>query len=604
MYVTILVCVAIMMTLFGLFTFILRKKVTKKHIVVTCIIVFVIEMLFFFIYPMPTFFFDKVRLKISEENNQKDVLVKSFFQYNTVGDFPEVVSGKWFWNEGRYGWQQKYSENLTDSVVFRVPVGRERTIVFCGHNNGGMVEVIFDDFNEKVNLYSAEPEDIGIKIPDSKDILIQKNEFLRILFFSFSNIALLCIIFVLTRFVLKYNVGKKICNYKYELFFSFISLFMIIRYGFYPGIGTHQATFYIKGYEFGFVKRGLIGAILTNISPYISQESFALFKLITLLFLFFALSWIVGFLLKKQDDEIFRWFLFLFILAMPSTFISIPDNLRLDIIAFIMFALSAFCITQKYLVLIVPILIFNMLLVTEQSCTFFLLPLLFMLLYKFIKCRETKYGIILVVSLFVGVIVCSAFIFGHNSWLNYESWQIISHLQQHTGFEINGGAVYGELYNLKEVVAYWIFGVSQYYKYYIMFLLMIMPAIILFGRLFISCYKLKVRENSRIINIVFRLLVLSPLSAFLIMAISVDWPRYIASMFDAFFVILFFILHEEKLKPQYSVLFPGSTGMNNLALWPIGICFFYLVFGCFNGDVLNVPTNVQFVNFFSALLGI
>lgn len=606
MHYTFFICVCILILVFGVYTLFMYQKKALKNVIVTCFLTIVLNLLLFAIWPIPSFYFDIVNITASGEcsdvSNGNNVMIKGVRIHSAFVKFPDIKNGQWFWENGTYNWLPQYG--ATDNIDLKIPVGKERQIIFQGTNDSGLVKLALDDFSVESDLYSEQSKSISINIPDSKNKIILKNELFRILCFSLINIILLCFACISTKVFSAHKLFKIIQRYKYELTFFLMSLFMIIRYGCYPNLVNYQSSFYVKGYEFGFVKRGLIGAIFTHINSYISQEYMVLFKLVFLLLFFLLLSWFLGAIIKWQSDEKMRWFLLLFVISMPSTFIFVPDDLRLDIFVFIVFALASFLIAKNCLVEAVPVLSFNMLLINETSCTFFLLPILSMLLYKFIKCGQVKYLVSMVTTLCLSAVVCIVFLFRKDPWLVYDINQIISHLQQHAGFTLDSLALGSETWTFARQIQFYLQQVSQNYKNYILFLLIILPALILFFKFFTICYKEKVSDTSSLQKLTFWFVVLSPLSAFLPMIISIDFPRYASFMFNAFFVILFFILYEEKNQITYDMLSLGVEEVTTLNVWPIAICIFYICFGMFASTVHSTATIVKFVSFFSALLGI
>ena len=602
MYITILICIAIIIVSFLSFALFMRRRIAIKYITASFIITLAVEMILFMIWPVPSFYYDEIRLKVGGGTEQQNIFIKTVLVQNVSVDFPEVVDGEWLWLNGMYGWQA--DKDITDSIVLKVPAGITRKIVFQGQNSAGVVNVIDDDFIERVDLYSENNKDIVVEIPNSTSELLLKNEAIRIFVFLIINLSILLMVFILIKLFLSRFI-EIINKYKYEFALFFASLFIIIRDGVYPNLYNWQGSFYFKGYEFGFVKRGLIGEIFININPYTSKDFFVLFKLTFLILFFLLLSLVLGKLIKERvNDEGFRWFLLLFILSMPSTFIFIPDDLRLDIYVFIIFALTCFFISVNHLIWCVPILIFNMLLINETSCTFFLLPILFMLLYKCIKYNDNIYAVIIILSVLISVVLCAVFLLRPDPWLKYDISQIVTHLQQHSGFDLNMASLHSEAANLNEQIQVLATGIPIDYKKYLIFLLMMLPAMILFGKLFYIIYNCLREEHSLIQNISYWLLILSPLSAFLPMCIAIDYPRYFSFMFNALFAILFFIIYEEKIQLTYFDLCNSvNLRLKKLNVWPISICVFYLYFGKFTATV-GVETVSKFVNFLSALLGI
>lgn len=64
MYITILICIAIIIISFVSMALFYHNKVAIKYIATSCIVTFVIEMLLFFVWPISSLCFDEIRLKV------------------------------------------------------------------------------------------------------------------------------------------------------------------------------------------------------------------------------------------------------------------------------------------------------------------------------------------------------------------------------------------------------------------------------------------------------------------------------------------------------------------------------------------------------------
>ena len=604
MYITILICIAIIIISFVSMALFYHNKVAIKYIATSCIVTLVIEMLLFFVWPISSLCFDEIRLKVGGGTNQQDVFIKSILVQYVPVDFPVIENGKWVWLNGMYGWQA--DKDITDSIVLKAPAGVTRKIVFQGQNTGGLVNITVGDFIEDVNLYSETGKDIVVEIPDSTSELLLKNEVLRILVFLFIHSVVFATVWIFIRLYFE-KLMLKAKKYRYEIMLFLGSIFMLVRYSLYPDIRDYASSLYFKGYEIGFVKRGIVGDIFLNISPYISQEKLLIFKLCFFVVFYLVLSICIGQLIKKQNDDKIRWFFILFILSLPSTFVFIPDGLNFDIYLFIIFAICVFLIANDYGLWLLPILIVNMLLINETSCTYFLMPVLAILLYKYLKYKRKKYLFLLCGSFGITVLICCIFLFGDDPWLQYNNLEIVNHLQNHSGFQLNYNALNWETWNISEQFSFMEQMVTIKYKGFLLFYIALLPAMILMGCICFNLYR-EFKQKNQTLTVLqktsFAYLMLSPLFAFVPMIIAQDVGRYSSFMLNAMIVIIFFFIKEEKIQLIYDNLHFGNSKQKNLNIVPVAVCVFYLMFGMFDSAPERIVTVSKFVTFLSALLGL
>ena len=64
MYITILICIAIIIVSFLSFALFMRRRIAIKYITASFIITLAVEMILFMIWPVPSFYYDEIRLKV------------------------------------------------------------------------------------------------------------------------------------------------------------------------------------------------------------------------------------------------------------------------------------------------------------------------------------------------------------------------------------------------------------------------------------------------------------------------------------------------------------------------------------------------------------
>lgn len=613
MYTSILICVAIVIISLLIFALLLRKKRDLRSIVVICTATLAVEMILFASLPFSSFCTNRIRVTALGQGNTDALGCEVFIKFVTIQDaaipFPEVVSGEWFWLDGMYTWRPETDDRqpgrASASIELAIPAGIERKITFLSHQWSGLVTVSYDQFSETVDLYSSTDRELSLNIPDSSNSEIRKNETLYILKNLTIHFAILAAIFLLS--ILKIDTYiMRLQSFKYELMFSLFSLFAVIKYTYYPQLSTFPSAFYVNAYEFGFVKRGLIGEIATSISPYLSIETLSKFKLLFLLVFYFITSLVVGKIVKQQKDSRIRWFFVLMILSLPNTFIYINDDMRPDIFLVSILIICTAFITQDRGIWLVPILATIMILINETSITYFIPPLLAMLLYKLVKTKKKQYLITIVGCLWIVLPVCSIILLREDPRSAYDISQVVQHIRSHAQFD-DGGALAPETWDIFQQFEVTSRHVLQNYRSAILFFLSLLPAGILFLTLWYVLYNKVISGCKGIKNFwykaAFFILLLSPFFGILPMIFSFDYPRYSSFIICAMEAILFFCIGEEKLQISYNDLKLNKSGANSTNITPIAICVFYIFWGVFGSYLLNTATVVKFNQFIASLLG-
>jgi len=580
-----------------------------------CLLTLIVDMLFFGLFPVPNYYFEPVKITaLGVKNNlakSNEVPLKYVSVYKVQTTFPEIETGKWFWKDGIYLWRSESDDrrpwDLTDSVVLKVPVGKERALIFGGCKWNGYATVSIGDYSENIDLYSEEAKDISVMFPDSSRELIFKNELHRVLFFLIIHSTIFIFSVLIAAIWKKLNVISLFCQYRYEFVFFIFSLFMLIKNSWYPSIYAYSTSFYMNGYEFGFIKRGLTGEIFTNISPFLSKEELSTFKLCFLISLYFILSILIGRIVRKQADNKISWFFTMLILSLPSTFIFITDDMRPDVYIGILFITSAFLIAEDYALWLIPILTTTMLFTNETSCTYYLVPILAMLLYKFVKSQRIKYCLVIAGCLCFAVPLCLSLLLRNDPRLLYDIEKVINHIQYHAEFSVNHTALDAETWTLSQMFHDLSnkLANSYYYRGSMFFFLSLLPMGILFGYIWRVLYRKIADRDVRVTcrqRSLFFILALSPLVAFAPIMVALDFSRYSAFMINAVLATMFFFIQEEQVQLQYDDLRIGGQDASTVNIIPIVICTFYFIFGMYTSTGASTATSKKFSTFFTLLL--
>lgn len=613
MYYMVFVRIFLILISLAFIAVLLRRRVNTAYMILFCLVVLSVDMFLFAYLPVPSYRYDSVSVTALGEKNDaasaNEVFLKSFQMWGAVQDFPEVSAGQWFWKDGMYCWREESDSRkpgeLTRTIELRVPVGVERELVFSGNKWRGRAEISCENFWQQIDLYAEKDQEIRVALPDSSIRDINYNDLMKTLYFFSVHAATLIGVFLLGWLWGRY--AERVYRYRYEIVFFVLNVFLNIKYTRYPEIDRYASTQYLINYEFGFVKRGLLGEIVTGIVPYLQQEPLVDFKLYFKLSVFFVASMLFGKIIKQQKEEGIRWFFCFFLLALPSTFFFAGgQDMRNDVYPMILFVVSVVLIEKGIVLWLLPILMTHILLLNETGVACLLPPLFAMLLYKYVKDGGKKN----LTALFGGV-CCTVplslfFMFRVDPRQGYEAEQVAEHVQFHTDFLIISKAVNSDFFplskHLREAMPE---HVSVYGRWILLFFLMMVPAAVicivicrvLYGRL------KQEKEYSRARKFSFFTLVLSPLCGFAAMVIAFDYSRYCSFMLNAVMAVIFYILYEEKLQIRYAELRLGEGCAEGFNFIPVAVCSFYLILEEVGACVSNMPNLYRYVNFFEEWLG-
>lgn len=595
------------------FIVILLRRWNMVNTIPFCLIVLSVDMFLFAYLPMPSYRYDTVSITALGEKSAvsqgSEVFLKDFCVWGVVQDFPKVSSGQWFWEYGMYCWRAESDDrkpgDLTRTIKLELPVGRKRELVFAGNPWRGLVEISCGDFCEQIDMYAEDEQEIRVALPDSIVGDIKYNDWMKALHVFWVHMMCMAGTFVLGQIWERY--AETVHKYRYELVFFALNVFLNIKYMPYPGLHNYGSTQYLIGYEFGFVKRGLLGEIVTWITPYLQQEGFVSFKLYFKLILFCVVSILLGRTIKCQEEEGIRWFFCFLLLALPSTFFFAGgQDMRNDVYPLILLVISAILIAKDIMVWMIPILMTHILLLNETGVVCLLPPLFAMLLYKYVKNRRKQSIAVMVGGMCCVIPLSIFFMFREDPRRGYDAAQVIEHVQLHADFAIDMGAVNSDFFplskHLGEVMPE---HVSVYGRWILVFFLMMVPAAaictvicqVLYRKL---CQK---KEFIKARKLSFFVLTLSPLCGFAAMVIAYDYSRYCSFMLNALLVVIFFIIYEEKLQIRYVDLRFSYKYEEKLNYMPIVICAFYLILEELGARVLSMRNLYQYVNFFANWLG-
>ncbi len=609
-YATVLFCVVLLLgslVLYSVYSY--RKKKDSTFTSIICVAIVIIEALFFTCADLPALQCDPVQVRavVSEDarNAEGSVQLKSISINSESIPFPEVESGKWYWKNGMYCWDQtgEMTWGVTRSVVLLVPVGTERVFTFWADAQSGCVEITVNGHTQTLSLNSPTAGDRQVRIENST----LRKQIISAAFYVLFYLIVHAIVFLIVILLAKplYIVALKFFrHWKYEICMLLFSLMNLIKYTRFPNYYEYSNTFYFNSYEFGFIKRGLLGEILTNIEPYLTVKDLLYWKLFFSVIVYAFISVLAGHEIRKQNDEKIRWFLVLVVCALPSSYELIYDDLRFDVYIFFLLLICVVLIAKERMIWLIPILSVCIILIGEVSCVYMMPFLLAALLYQYARKKEKRYLFSMIATAASTFALMCLFLFLDDPRAAYGSGTIIQHLQNHFEGQIHSGAISAEMSGLSAILADGNRKMALYSRKFALFLLSLIPAFLMLWVIWKKLYAKWKEKNSPSMTqkAAFWLLPLSGLGALIVMLISYDYGRYCVFMFGEEIAGIFLLARSEGIQLKYSDLHLSDQEATGDSVWPLVICVFYLSFGVLGSGVMDTPMVNQFDKFISGFL--
>ena len=313
-------------------------------------------------------------------------------------------------------------------------------------------------------------------------------------------------------------------NHKYLTYF--LVLFTSINYLFFTHRFFQRENGYILGdwlinYEGGFVRRGFLGELITNISSLLNLDLINLTYFITI---FFYACFIV--LLLRLISKANISFLIAIIIFSPSTILfNFYDPLaigRKEILFFLFFIFYLFYREKNFFLYIAPIL--SIIITLTHELFAFLLPFLFV--SRFLACNSFN-----IKKYFVEIIIAFFTLITFLIIIKFSDPNVSITCNYIKDFGLSGNVCWSINDTAKRPIAIGRFLADTYYfNYYSFFLSLILIPIIL-------CLKNNFNYNLKLI-IVFILATLLPI--FSLLFIVNDWGRYLNIYSTIWMLILIF----------------------------------------------------------------
>ncbi len=594
------------------FVLIIRKRLSRSMLFGICIASFVISAFFPLRYVLcNSFLKELVSVTALREKNDvslgTDVVIRYIDSNYSERSIDNPITGKWAWWDGTYKWSEEWERqgiDSTDTIVMELPVGSDRNITFSAGPNCGRVEITCLGTVQVVDLYRETEELLSVELPDSQHGIFMKDVLLRTAVFAGMDFLVILAVTIFVVFINKKTNWRVLLKWKYEALVFILSFLKIILLGWYPSVADYQyqSSYYLMPYENGFNSRGLTGTLaMLFMGPYIRQEELSLFIFVALVLAYlFASVLIVGWAKREKDWRI-GVFLVLLHLLNPLTFLQISDDARPDLYLIIMFLIGVVLINKKRYLQLIPILCVMMVLINETSCTFFVTPMLALLLYSFLKEKDASTLISLVSSAgFTCVTVLGILHLDKGKLMPIDDY--IAHMATHTDLVLNYSAFTAEYKDSNYLLKDFSLAMgNQFHPNYelmintILYFILVIPFVVLFIILWKAIYRKVMfkysdgEESLFRVKFLYWILVLSSCGGLACMLIAYDYLRFTEFIVIATLANMFTMIRKERLDLRIGDLYLFTPPKRDIPITPFAI----LIYMGFWGEVSVWPRDVD-----------
>lgn len=536
-----------------------------------------------------------------------DVVIRYIDSNYSERSIDNPINGKWAWWDGTYRWSEEWERQglaPTDTIVMEVPVGSDRSITFSAGPNYGKAEITCLGTVQVVDLYRVAEELLPIDLPDSQHGVFMKDMLLRTAAFAGMDFLVIIAVTVLAVFINRKTNWRVFLKWKYEALVFILSVLNIIHLGWYPGVADYQyqSSYYLMPYENGFNSRGLTGTLTMLLGgPYIRQKGLSLFIFVVLVLTYLFVSILTVRWAKREKDWRVGIFIVMLYLLNPLTFLQISDDARPDIYLIILFLVGVVLINKKQCLQLIPVLCVLMVLINETSCTFFVAPMLALLLYSFLKERDVSYLISLVSSTgFTCVTVLGILHLDKRKLMPVDDY--IAHMSTHTDLVLNYSAFTAEYKDSNSLLKDFSYAMgNQLHQNYellintILYFILIIPFVLLFIIIWKAVYRKMMlkyadgRASVFRVKLLYWLLALSSCGGLACMLIAYDYLRFTEFMVIAGLANLFTLIRKERLNLQIGDLYLFTPPKRGVPIAP----FAMLIYMGFWGEVSVWPRDVD-----------
>lgn len=183
---------------------------------------------------------DLVKITALEQKNEGakgcEVYIKGFEVDNKIYKPFPPEEGKWFWIGDQYCWRpssdKRQPSGTTNSILVKVPIGYERSILFSSSEWRGLAEIVYERETKIVDTSIVPKFDLG----KSEQSLLWLQFVLRLSFFVMISFAFYFLAIILLKKILQKTSNMKMwCSKNWDVFvyvvFAGLTLCWMIVYG-------------------------------------------------------------------------------------------------------------------------------------------------------------------------------------------------------------------------------------------------------------------------------------------------------------------------------------------------------------------------------------
>lgn len=497
----------------------------------------------------------------------------------------KIESGNWI-NDGENLIFLPSGEEITEKIRIKVPVGRERKIIFTQTPFSGMVLVENETGHKAiVDLYNEKMETHKIDLPKSDNKVIILDIGIKILLFMIILFLIQVILFLVINGgwdIVINTVADTWIKYTLLMMSGFFIYF--VRYASLPNVdggGGWQNSYWFMNYELGFLSRGLIGEILSSISNYWTREQLFLLKSVVAFVFFLIVSICIARIIATWKDSRMAYLVIGIMLAYPWSGLIFRDDIRTDICIYLMYILCVIMIHfSKASIAFVPLLVAFIIFMNETTCLT-VIPSIFMLVFcKFVRTKEKKHKY-LSVGIAAIAIVCTLISVIYGKGGTVEMIDSFENMQAHFEGNLSLESLWAEYLKIDGHMIVIYKDYLENWHAWLSMRIINLPMFALMGMFLKNIYEKKIIKQDVHTRLVFCLLILCSFSPISAMIIATDHPRYFNLIFIFLITNILVIMKEEEIEIEMKDMYLFMAKDKKCFL-PVAIVFFYFLIEAFN----------------------
>ena len=366
-------------------------------------------------------------------------------------------------------------------------------------------------------------------------------------------------------------------------------LFLVghMHYTIFPNSYAYTNTYYVYGYELGFVARGLLGQLFLSISPYITNRQLVLFKFFFLVGVYLVLAIILCLVVSKQDNKRSQYYFMLMPLCLPFTFQFALDDIRHDLYLILLLVCVAILVVKNKFISVIPFLVIIMILFSETAILCVVPQVIMILIYKLIKQKDKDTIIALIITIIFSVWLGVYFLFVCTNKNSQDLASIQKYLVLHTDAKISIDAIAGSYgMTLKDHVNFNLKRITTNPLRVLVFIISIVPLVYFFINIYKSgMQKVYCKLGERKYVYILGLMGISCITPITSCIMSIDYPRYVAFSLISLLIIIYMVMATEGIQLNVEEINQEISRKIKIPGYLYIILLFYLFYGTFGASL-------------------